>query len=374
MKPARDTRKIRYRVVFLSLLIGSLSGGGCQKQPREQVDRTRTVRTLVVKRGLHPRSASLTGEYRARIQSDLSFRIPGRIDKRLVDVGDHVAANDLLATIDSLRQTADLTASQAALRSAEATLEQVRSQVKRIEKLLPSQSATQAEFDDAKAAELTAQGTVNVSKSLVATAQSQRSFTNLYAPSSGIIIARTAEAGQVIAAAQPVFTLAVDGDREAVFEAFQRDIADHPVDDKITLSLVSNPAVTTSGVIREIAPAIDPSSGTAQVKVSIPAPPAEMTLGSPVLGVAQFSPSYVFELPWSVLSRQGDSPAVWIVDPKTQAVSERNVEIDSHLSGVILISHGLEDGDIVVTEGSQLLRTGQVINMMGGDAVKENQH
>ena len=130
MKPARDTRKIRYRVVFLSLLVGSLIAGGCQKQPAEQVDRTRTVRTLVAKRVLHPRSASLTGEYRARIQSDLSFRIPGRIDKRLVDVGDHVAANDLLATIDSLQQIADLTASQAALRSAEATLDQARSQVR----------------------------------------------------------------------------------------------------------------------------------------------------------------------------------------------------------------------------------------------------
>jgi len=85
--------------------------------------------------------AALTGEFRARFQSDLGFRIGGRIATRRVDVGDVVSAGDVLATVDTQEQLADVTAAKAALRSAEASREQASANVKRIERLVSTQSA-----------------------------------------------------------------------------------------------------------------------------------------------------------------------------------------------------------------------------------------
>ncbi len=258
----------------------------------------------------------------------MSFRIGGRIASRAVDVGDQVTKGQLLATIDSLQQIADVTAARAALRSAEAAWQQAAANAKRIEQLLPSQSATQAEFDDAKAAELTAQGSINISKSVLARAENQLSFTELRSPANGVIIAREAEVGNVVSAAQMVFTLAVDGEREAVFDAFQRHVSERPIDDEVQLALVSNPKVKTMGIIREIAPSIDQSNGTVRVKVAIPNPPEQMTLGAPVMGIARFLPSKVVRLPWTALARQNGEPAVWIVDPSNQTVTERVVNVE----------------------------------------------
>ncbi len=340
----------------LSLLLN-----GCSKKKPPQVDRRLPVRTQVVAYVAHPRTASLTGEFRARIQTDLSFRIGGRIASRKVEVGDHVAAGDVLATIDSLQQEADVTAAKAALRSAEATLQQVAANVTRIERLIPTQSASQVDFDEGKAALLTAQGSINIMKSNLATAESQLSFTKLKSPATGVIIARTAEVGQVVNAAQTVFTLAEEGEREAVFDAFQTHISDRPVDDKIDLTLVSNPAIKTGGVIREIAPSIDQTSGTVRVKVTVPSPPPQMTLGAPVIGVARFRATQVAKLPWTALAREGDQAAVWVVDPASDMVSRKVVQVESYQSGTLLISSGLKDGDVVVTEGAQLIRPGQKV-------------
>ncbi len=346
----------------LMMLLGH---AGCNRKKPTRVVLPLAVRTRVVAYVAHPRTASLTGEFRARIQSDLSFRVGGRIASRSVEVGDHVAAGDVLATIDSLQQQADVTAAKAALRSAEATKQQAAATVTRIERLIPTQSASQADYDDAKASLLTAEGSINIMTSNLATAESQLSFTKLKANAAGVIIARTAEVGQVVNAAQTVFTLAEDGDREAIFDAFQTHIYDRPVDDKIDLTLVSNPAVKTSGVIREIAPSIDPTSGTVRVKVTVPSPPPQMKLGAPVVGVAQFRATQVAKLPWTALAREGDQAAVWVVDPATRIVSRKVVQVESYQSGTLLVSSGLKDGDIVVTEGTQLLRPGQEVDPIG---------
>ncbi len=346
------------------ILVATISLVGCGKKVAPPLDRTINVRTQIVAIVARPRMAALTGEFRARYQSDLGFRIGGRIASRSVDVGDVVAAGDILATVDTQEQLADVTAAKAALRSAEASVQQASANVKRIEGLLSTQSASQVDFDDAKAVFLTAQGSVNISKSNLLAAESNLAFTAIKANSPGVIIARSAEVGQVVSAAQTVFTLAYEGEREAVFETFPTHINDKPIDGKIDITLVSNPAIKTVGYVREIAPSIDQTSGTVRVKVSIDSPPSQMTLGASVIGVAQFRSIDVVELPWTSLSRQNDQAAVWIVDPTTSAVSQRVVKVEGHISGVILISSGLEAGDIVVTDGSQLIRPGQKVKVI----------
>lgn len=353
-----------------SILIMSgilLASAGCREKSAPNVERSLPVRATTVTVGPHIRRASLTGEFRARYQSDLAFRLGGRIASRNVDVGDHVAAGDVLAVLDTQEQKADIEAAKATLRSAEATLKQASSNVSRIERLVTTQAASQQEFDDAQAAFLTAQGSVDIGKSNILTAEGRLAYTEIRANAPGIIIARLAEAGQVVNAAQTVFTLAYDGEREAVFDVFQTHVAEKPVDGQIEIILVSNPSIQTIGSVREIAPAIDETNGTVRVKVGISSPPPQMSLGSPVIGVARFPSHDLVELPWTAMSRQGDKPAVWVIDPVTNTASSRVVMVERFVSGKILIGGGLSTGDVVVTNGSQLIRPGQRVTAIMGE-------
>lgn len=358
------------RILTFSILIMSgvlLTSSGCREKSAPNVDRSLPVRATTVTVGPHIRRASLTGEFRARYQSDLAFRLGGRIASRNVDVGDHVAAGDVLAVLDTQEQKADIEAAKATLRSAEATLKQASSNVSRIERLVTTQAASQQEFDDAQAAFLTAQGSVDIGKSNILTAEGRLAYTEIRADAPGIIIARLAEAGQVVNAAQTVFTLAYDGEREAVFDVFQTHVAEKPVDGQIEIVLVSNPSVQTLGFVREIAPAIDETNGTVRVKVGISSPPPQMSLGSPVIGVARFPSRDLVELPWTAMSRQGAEPAVWVIDPVTKTASSRVVTVERFVSGKILIGGGLSTGDIVVTDGVQLIRPGQRVTAIMGE-------
>ena len=334
---------------------------GCNGELQPPVQSVMMVKTQVVESRSRPRMASLIGEIRARIQSDMSFRTNGRVANRFAEVGDQVMVGKKLATLDSLQQEADVSAANAAVRSAEAVLKEATATANRLDALLKTNSISRAEYDDAQAAQSVAQGSLDISQAGLATVENLLSYTILKATVSGVIIARSVEVGQVVAAGQPLYTIAADGPREAVFDVFPAEVSDRPVTDVIQLTLVSDPAIKTTGVIREMAPAIDESNGTILVKVAIPDPPSAMTLGAPVIGVAQFRSVELVPLPWTALSRAPNHTTVWVVDRDTGIVSERPVEVGSYSSGTLFVTSGLATGDMVVTEGSQKIRPGQKV-------------
>ena len=71
------------------------------------------------------------------------------------------------------------------------------------------------------------------------------------------------------------------------------------------------------------------------------------------------------EIPASALTEANGRPAVWVVDPQSKTVSLREVEILRHDPATVVISQGLETGDLVVIAGVQTLRPGQKIQILG---------
>jgi len=331
------------------------------------------VKAQVVAASQLARSVALTGEIRARVQSDLAFRTAGRIAERFVEIGDHVEAGQILATLESREQTADVASATAGVQSAEATLRQTTAAFERQKALLANGFTTQTNYDNAQQALQAARATLDAARSSLATAQEQFTYTALTADASGVVVARNAEAGQVVEAAQAVFTVARDGQRDAVFEVYEGLLARRPADDAIEIALVSNPAIRAAGRVREVAPAIDSSTGTVRVKIAIDAPPDAMTLGAAVTGVGRFQPDNIFLLPSSAFFTENGKPAVWTVDPRSQVAAIRPIVVDSYRTGELLVRSGLEAGDIVVTAGAQLLSPGQIVNplMSEGQAYKE---
>jgi RND family efflux transporter MFP subunit len=353
--------------IFLLLACASaaISMSGCQKQQAAEKKLPVMVTAQTVALADYAPRTSLTGVIAARTLTNLSFRIGGRVAERLVDVGQHVAQGAVLARIEPQEQEADLRSAQADLDAAQAQLTQAAATYQRQKTLLSQGFTTRREFDTANQTVKVAQGSVDAAQSALANAKDNLSFTELKAGAAGVITARQVEAGQVVQAAQTVFTIAEDGDRDAVFDVQETLVAETPPSPAVTITLLSDPQVRAVGKVREISPAVDTRSGSIRVKVGIPDTPAGMPLGAAVIGTVSARPVKAILLPWQALTSTAGKPAVWILDPSSKAVTPAPVEVLAFDSGVVAVNKGLQEGQSVVTAGGQLLSPGQTVDVAG---------
>jgi len=336
--------------------------GGCSEQQATSYPLL-LVKVQPVKLVNYSPKVTLTGEVGARVQSDLSFRVGGRIIERKVEVGAHVEAGDELARLDPKVQQADVEGAIAGVQSAEAKLRQVTSNFERQQELLKTGFTTQRDYDQAEQEYRSAQALLDSAKAQLSTARDNLAQTVLRAPSPGIITARNMEVGQVAQAGQAVFALAQDGPRDAVVNVQESIITRHPKED-IEIALVSDPQIKARGEVREVSPALN-QAGAVRVKIAILKPPPEMTLGAAVSVSAHAQEREMAVLPWSALYSDGGKPAVWVVDPKTKEVALRRIGIEAYGNSDIVIREGLRPGDLVVTVGTQLLRPAQRVAFAG---------
>ena len=313
-------------------------------------------------------SIALTGDIQARVRAELSFRVSGRVTERLVDVGMHVNAGDVLARIDPVEQQADLDGANAAVASAESQLRVAKATFERQQTLLAGGFTTRASFDQAQQGLRTAEGSLESAKAQLGTSKDALTYTELRASAAGIITARNLEVGQVAQSAQSAFTLAQDGPRDAVFDVYESVLFRQPETNVVSLSLVADPAVKAIGRVREVAPTVDPKTATVRVKVAIENTPPAMTLGSVVTGEGRWSAVQRIVLPWSAMTVLAEAPAVWVVDPASKTVSLKAVVVDSYEKEVFVIRSGLEPGERAVTDGGKMLRPGQTVTYDGGGA------
>ena len=351
--------KLRGTALAAALLATSLSA--CNDRSTPLLERAVLVRTEIVQPRDRQASLTLTGEIQARFRADLSFRVSGRVLARLVDVGAHVNAGDVLARLDPAEQQAELDAATAGVAAAESQLRVAKATFDRQTSLISSGFTTRVAYDQAQEELRTAESTLESAKAQLGTAHEALSDTELHARSAGVITARSLEIGQVVQAAQSVFTLAQDGERDAVFDVPESMLLGDVEGGRVSLALVSGPDVTATGYVREISPAVDPKSSTVRVKVAIQNPPPAMTLGSAIAGTAGTKPATEITVPWTALMATGSKPAIWIVDPKTKTASLKPVTVGAYEAGAVLIKEGLEAGDRVVIDGGKLLSSGQPV-------------
>ena len=347
--------------VALALVLLAAPLGACDDRSAAPGERAAVVHTERVQPRDGQTAVTLTGEVQARFSADLSFRVSGRVFERLVDVGAHVNTGDVLARLDPAEQQADFDAATAGVAAAEAQLRVAQATFDRQNSLLSHGFTTRIAYDQAQEQLRTAQSTLESAKAELGRTREALGDTELHAGAAGVITARSLELGHVVQAAQSVFTLAQDGERDAVFDVPESMFFDDVEHSRVSLALVSGPDVTATGHVREISPAVDPKSSTVRVKVAIQNPPPAMTLGSAIAGTAGVKPAAEITLPWTALTAAGSKPAVWIVDPKTSTASLKPVTVGAYEAGAVLIKHGLEPGDRVVIDGGKLLSSGQPV-------------
>lgn len=344
------------KVVCLGLL-SVLSGCGEDKPAPAALPR---VGVMQVQSSDFAAPVTLTGDVQARVQADLSFRVGGKIVSRTVDVGDHVKANQVLARLDPKDLQNNVDSAKAEVFAQQARVTQTRAAFVRQQKLLPKGYTSQSEYDSAEAALRGSQSALKAAQAQLASAQEQLGYTALVSEVDGVITARQAEVGQVVQATMPIFSLARDGDRDAVFNVYETLLVAPPSDKVVTVSLLDDPRIQAQGQVREITPTVSAESGTVQVKVALRDVPAGMELGSAVTATASGQGTPSIELPWSALTKALHDPAVWVVG-EGDKVDLRTVKVSRYLTGKVVVSDGLAGGEAVVVSGGQLLHPGMQV-------------
>lgn len=353
--------------IVTALGLAALAGCG-QEAPKSA--EIRPVRTLVVDPKPIEEDKQSVGEIRPRQESDLGFRISGKLVSRTVEVGVSVKKGDLLARLDEQDYGNRLKSAEADVAAAQAVLVEAQGSEGRLRQLLSTGTTTRSNYDAALRNLRSSEAKLDSANAALSLAKDQLKYAELIADFDGIVTAVGAEAGQVINTGQMVVRLAPPAEKDAVFAIAESAFRDRATSDRpeIIVTLLSNPAIVSEGVVREVSPVADPATRTYQVKVSLPNPPEQMRFGSSVIGRLKGTTAPVVVLPGSALFEKGGRPAVWVFDAATKSVALKQIVVARYETDRVIISDGLVKGEIVVTAGVNRLREGQKVRLAEGSA------
>lgn len=302
------------------------------------------------------------GEVHARYEPDLAFRIGGKISRRLVQEGDRVQRGDPLAELNADDLQLERDSARAQLDSAQADHQLAASELERHRSLLERQLISQSQFDtvqsrfDASAAQL------KRARANLEVARNRADYAVLKAPRDGVITRRRAEAGQVVAAGQTVFTLAADGEREVRIDLPEQEIGRFAVGQTVTLELWSRPGEPFSGQIRELSPAANPASRTYEARVAFDNGEVKAELGQSARVFTNTAERrHALSIPLAALTADDGEPFVWVLDPGDNTLHKTPVTAGAFGAERVPVLAGLEPDHWVVAAGTQLLRDGQRI-------------
>jgi RND family efflux transporter MFP subunit len=333
-------------------------------EPVKPAPPIRPVRVVIVEPLDIGEALSQTGEIEPRYETDLGFRIGGQILARPVDVGSVIKEGDLLARLDDETAKNRMQSAQAALAATEAELTRARAEAERQSALLKDGFTTKQRYDTAVRDLQTAEARRDSAEAKLTLAQENLGYTELHSEVDGIVTAVYAEAGQVVAAGQHVVRVADPREREAVFNVPEVAFRLVPHDPQVEVTLVSDPTVKIIGRVRYSAPQADPTTRTYAVRISLPDAPPEMRLGATVKGRVELPAQNVVALPGSALFERDGKPAVWVFDPASATVELRPVTVLRFDSDRVLLSGGVDKGDVVVAAGAHLLRPGEQVRLL----------
>ena len=358
-------KSLRSNAVLAAPLVMAILLTACSK-PAEKTEEIRPVRAIVLASGDVAVNAEFSGEVRARVESQLGFRVGGKIVGRKVDVGTLVRRGQVLMQLDP--QDLQLAQAQAlaVLRAAETNRDLARSELKRYTELRDKNFVSQTVLDTKESAFKSAQANVDSAQAAYRGQANQAGYASLVADVDGVVTAVDAEVGQVVAAGTPVVRVAKAGEKEIVIGLPEdkvdtlRKVAD------VRVRLWADPQQSVAGKIREISPIADPATRTYAVKVTIPDSLAEAKLG--MTAVVQFASKTAtpqITVPLTALFHEKGATSVWLVE--RGAVRLVPVTIGGVAGNDLVLSSGVAAGETVVTAGVNLLKPGQKVKILGND-------
>jgi RND family efflux transporter MFP subunit len=349
-------KKINFKYSAL-LITGVIVGvAGCSQ--KQEIDpRTKPELVRIVEVGSSSGAdRAFTGVVSARVQSDLGFRIPGKITKRLVDTGQFVRAGQPLLMIDRTDYGHAITARTETVTAAKAKAVQAAADEARYRGLVKSGAVSASIYDQIKAASDAAQADLAAAKAQELVARDEDAYSQLLADADGVVIETLAEPGQVVTAGQTVVRLARSGPREA---AVNLPETLRPALGSTAYATLYGSTTTVPVRLRQLSNAADPQTRTFEARYVLEGAAANAPLGATVtvhLSGAVSADS--LQIPVSSILDQGKGPGIWLLNPTTSTVSFQPVQVRQLGEELATISGNLHPGQQIVALGVHLLHDG----------------
>jgi RND family efflux transporter MFP subunit len=307
---------------------------------------------------------SFVGTIRPRIESDLGFRVAGKVSKRLVEVGTLVQAGQPLAMLDEVDLNLQAEQAEAERSAATGVLAQASAAETRAKELRQKGWSTDAQLDQAKAAADEARARLERAQRSVELTKNSLSYATLVADASGVVTATLIEPGQVVTAGQAAIRVARLAEKEVVV-AIPETLLARAKSGEARVSIWSEPNKHYAARLRELAPSADQVTRTYLAKFAISDAGNEVQLGmTATLTLSDPASERVARLPLSALFDQGDGPSLYVVDSKTGAITLERVAVKAYERDDVLISGGVAEGANVVALGVQKLNPAEKVRVV----------
>ncbi len=304
---------------------------------------------------------AFTGVVSARVQSDLGFRVAGKIAQRLVDIGETVRRGQVLMRMDPLDLALQRAAQDKAVAAAQARAAQAVADEQRYRDLISAGAVSASAYDQAKAAALSAQAQFDAARAQARIAGNALDYAVLRADADGVVVETLAEPGQVVTAGQAVLRLAHAGPREA---AISLPETVRPAVGSVGTALLYDGATRGKARLRQLSDAADPRTRTYDARYVLEGPAAAAPLGSTVrITLASPQSRPVMSVPLAAIHDGGLGPGVWVLTGKDNRVAWRPVAISAIGEENASVRTGLKPGERFVAMGAHLLHPGQSVTI-----------
>ena len=347
--------------IFVVLLTGC--GGPAERDPRTEAP---LVQIATVRRAGEA-SRGFTGVVAARVQSDLGFRVGGKVVERLVNVGDHVRRGQPLMRLDPT----DLGLAEAVQRetvaAARARTVQTTADEKRLRGLDTEGAISAQAYDQAKAAADSAWAQLAAAESAARTAGNARAYAVLRSDADGIVVDTLAEPGQVLSAGQTVVRLAQDGPREASVSLPE---AVRPAIGSTAIATIEGASAGSPARLRQLSASADPRTRTFDARYVLSGDAAQAPLGRTINVSVLATRDDGVVVPLGALDDRGSGPGVWVLPPGGNRVRWRSVRIARLDAETAVVAAGLRVNERVVGLGSDQLHAGETVRTYMAEAAR----
>jgi RND family efflux transporter MFP subunit len=334
---------------------------GCS-QKRELDPRTQPEVVRIVEIGSSSGAdPAFTGVVSARVQSNLGFRVPGKITSRLVDTGQFVRAGQPLMTIDRTDYVHAITARAETVTAAKARAVQAAAEEARYRGLVKTGAVSASTYDQIKAASDAAQAELAAATAQEQVARDEGGYSQLIADADGIVIETLAEPGQVVMAGQTVVKLAHSGPREA---AVNLPETLRPAIGSTAYATLYGSTTRIPVRLRQLSGAADAQTRTFEARYVLEGDAANAPLGATVtVHLSGDAGAGALQVPIASVLYRGNGPGIWLLNPSTSTVSFQPVQVRRLDEELATISGNVHPGEQVVAVGVHLLRDGERVHV-----------
>lgn len=344
-------------VGLLPLALAACSDATSSIDPRTQAPLVQVVEVETSART----ERSFTGVVAARVQSDLGFRVPGKVTERLVDTGQTVERGQPLMRIDDTDLRLATRAEEEVVAAAAARAYQAAEDEARYRALVSRGSVSASAYDSAKAAADSARAELSAAEARADVARNEEEYAVLLADADGMVVETLAEPGQVVGAGQAVVRVAHGGQREVVIELPETL---RPVLGSLGQATLYGSGLTGPSHLRQLSDSANPLTRTFEARYVLEEPLADAPLGSTAtIQISDSRSTSALQIPMGSILDQGKGPGVWLVEGSPPQVTWRAVQIAALDEEAASVVDGLEVGDRVVALGAHLLHEGEQVRL-----------